>query len=611
MNAKHGVLLLLLVGLAGCDDLKIDSGDSYRWGSSLTATLTYKGHAIPVTTATTGVTAKWYDDKGNVIGDGVSIVISNLSAGKHKIRADVTLNGKADSVDRTIDVIAKPPVITINSNGQSRFDVGSTFSISATADDPQTGPVDSSALDWALDKNKLGTGASQSLSGLLPGKHTLSITTVDAPGLTGTAKLDFTIFNLPPVASISSPAAGLSVHSYVSVMFDGSATDPDPLNGSAQVPDDRLQWSSNKQGSLGSGSSLRVKSLEPGNHTITLSAKDEFGAVGKATLDVTVIDNPSRVDVQAPSNNDSFEVGSSVRFQAQVTETEATQIDDSRVVWTSQLDGKIGTGRSMSTSKLRPGIHEVTCTATDSYGVSGSGHVSVVIRNDPPTVQILQPSDGASFHGGDQITLQGAATAPVQGNLDGGSLRWTSDDGKEFASGTNPRVRASRLGFGDHVITLTAKDKFGASASAQVHVTIMRQPYLVTIISPANGSSFNQGASVVLTGNAKDLDQNKGVSGQDLLWSDTFNGQTSPLGGGESVTLTTLGIGVHQIVLTAQDPGDPTVTNTATVFVRINAPAAPSGVAATGSTTVATTTPIGTPSGTAGITGALGTPGTP
>ncbi|TAL36999.1 MAG: hypothetical protein EPN93_06100 [Spirochaetes bacterium] len=44
-------------------------------------------------------------------------------------------------------------------------------------------------------------------------------------------------------------------------------------------------------------------------------------------------------------------------------------LDDGSFVWTSSIDGEIGTGRSLSlAAPLSPGTHEITLEVTDSYG---------------------------------------------------------------------------------------------------------------------------------------------------------------------------------------------------------------------------------------------------
>lgn len=91
----------------------------------------------------------------------------------------------------------------------------------------------------------------------------------------------------PASALIAAPEAG----------FAQAAADPIVLVGYAHDPDDgmltgaQLQWSSNLQGALGSGSPLSTK-LQPGTHTITFTATDSDEHAVTATTNVLIGGDP-------------------------------------------------------------------------------------------------------------------------------------------------------------------------------------------------------------------------------------------------------------------------------------------------------------------------------
>ena len=91
--------------------------------------------------------------------------------------------------------------------------------------------------------------------------------------------------NDAPVVTITSPASGASVPESTAVVFAGAATDAED----GPLADTTLRWSSSIDGLLGSGDSLSVATLTPGQHTITLRADDSAGATGSATVVVTVV----------------------------------------------------------------------------------------------------------------------------------------------------------------------------------------------------------------------------------------------------------------------------------------------------------------------------------
>ena len=87
-----------------------------------------------------------------------------------------------------------------------------------------------------------------------------------------------------PTATITGPASGSTYTEGQRVEFRGMATDDED----GMLGDDALSWSSNRDGAIGTGSSLNYNGLSTGTHTITLIATDSDGLRGSATVSVTV-----------------------------------------------------------------------------------------------------------------------------------------------------------------------------------------------------------------------------------------------------------------------------------------------------------------------------------
>ena len=90
--------------------------------------------------------------------------------------------------------------------------------------------------------------------------------------------------NAAPTVTISGPASGSTYTSGQRITFSGSATDPEDgaLTGAA------LEWSSSRDGELGTGASLEVNTLSVGTHTVTLRATDSGSRSATSTVSVTV-----------------------------------------------------------------------------------------------------------------------------------------------------------------------------------------------------------------------------------------------------------------------------------------------------------------------------------
>lgn len=282
--------------------------------------------------------------------------------------------------------------------------------------------------------------------------------------------------NQAPTATITSPADGATVDEFESVSFQGSATDAEEgsLTGSSLV------WSSSLDGSIGTGTSFSRNDLTPGSHEITLTATDAEGASGSATADLTVNDLPNEaptVQITSPADGGSATAGESVTLTGTATDDEEGALSGASLVWTSDLDGTLGTGTSITTSTLSGGTHEIVLTATDSEGAFGADTIAFMITG-APSVQITAPTDQASgaphtVFEGTGITFTGSATDAEDGSLSGGSLVWTSNvDGQ---IGTGETFATNTLSPGMHTVTLTATDSDMNEARATV-LAIVKPP---------------------------------------------------------------------------------------------------------------------------------------
>jgi bacterial leucyl aminopeptidase len=86
--------------------------------------------------------------------------------------------------------------------------------------------------------------------------------------------------NTPPSVSISSPTAGSTVGTQVTLAGASNDAQDGNLSGS-------IRWSSNVGGSLGQGASVNV-TLAAGAHTVTATVTDSAGATSTSTVSFTV-----------------------------------------------------------------------------------------------------------------------------------------------------------------------------------------------------------------------------------------------------------------------------------------------------------------------------------
>jgi glucose/arabinose dehydrogenase len=189
-------------------------------------------------------------------------------------------------------------------------------------------------------------------------------------------------------------------------------------------------------------------------------------------------------------------------------------------------------------------------------------------RNDPPTAHITQPTGVLTVAESAAVIFKGNASDPEDGALSGASLAWSSN--LNGALGTGDSIQITTLSAGNQVVTLTATDSKGITATATVSLTVTpfvpgNQPPQVTISAPAPGAVVTQGAPVTFTGSAIDPEDGA-LTGAALAWSSSLDG---PLGTGTSITTSGLSLGQHQITLTATDNGSLSASATLTLTVTV------------------------------------------
>ena len=93
-----------------------------------------------------------------------------------------------------------------------------------------------------------------------------------------------TILNKAPDVAIIAPYDGQVISVGALAVLYGSGSDLEDGN----LADEALEWSSDREGPLGIGSSLPINSLSPGEHLITLAGRDSLGIVNSASVKIFV-----------------------------------------------------------------------------------------------------------------------------------------------------------------------------------------------------------------------------------------------------------------------------------------------------------------------------------
>ncbi len=434
----------------------------------------------------------------------------------------------------------QPPVVTIDSPVHgATYHEGDTESFTATATDTEDGLI-SAAIGWSSSLDG-GFGAGASADTVLSvGNHTVSAQVTDSGGSIGTDSISVTVNNVVPDVTITGPATTNYIEGDT-VTFTGTATDSGEI-------DPIISWSSDLDGVLGAGSSVDAR-LSVGSHTVTAAAMDTEGGTGTDTLTIVVANVPPTVTIDTPTSGSVFGDGETVTFQATASDPGDGPLSSS-ISWSSDLDGALGSGASMTRPDLSVGNHIITASVIDSNAAPGSDSITLTVQaNTAPVVSITSPADGSTFTAGFSVTFTGTSDDVEDGNLTN-MLFWNSSlDGAIGGGGT----AVSSLSAGSHTITASVTDSGGVAASDDITVNIIAPPNTAPVVSidtPADGSSFSSGSNVNLSGAASDAEDGNISAG--LSWSSDLDGS---IGMGAAFSISTLSVGTHTITASVTDSG--------------------------------------------------------
>ncbi len=304
---------------------------------------------------------------------------------------------------------------------------------------------------------------------------------------------DSTEPNANPTAVITSPTEGSSHYLGDPVQLEGSGSDPED----GAIPSSRLSWTSSLDGTLGAGSPLSASNLSEGTHTLVLTARDSQGATGTAQVIISVFRNqvPS-VTISAPADGSSFVSGTSITFMGSGTDAEDGELSGSDLAWTSDVDGALATGSSLTSSALQVGAHTITLTASDSRGAAGTAAISITIT----------PTGGGDPYEPDNNSGEAAPILPgtsqqhdIDPNTDEDWITFTLSASSVVVLETSGEAGDDTvLELFDESLTLIASDDDGGSGSYSSIARVCGVDELPAATYFARITSFDQ--SSVITG---------------------------------------------------------------------------------------------------------------
>ncbi|MEQ9415331.1 MAG: tandem-95 repeat protein, partial [Cyclobacteriaceae bacterium] len=409
-----------------------------------------------------------------------TLSISSLVSGVYTFRLTVTDNlGLTDSDEATVTVVAANQAPTANAGSDFSITLPtSSTNVVGSGNDPD-GTISSyqwsqiSGPNSATLTNENSTTAT--ISGLIQGNYSLSLTVTDNDGATGVDNVIVTV-NAAPVNNAPTSNAGADKSITLptnSIVLSGSGLDSD---GTIST----YSWTkvSGPTATL-SGSNtatLTVNSMLAGSYLFRLTVTDNQGATGSDDVNVTV--QPAAVN-QSPIANAGSDVG--VTLPGTSTILNGSGIDNdgtiSTYLWT-HISGPSATLSGQTTATLSisnlvtVGSYVFRLTVTDDLGATSFDEAIVTVSSAN-----MAPIANAGL---DQILTLPTNSTVINGlgsDSDGTitSYLWTIISGPAAAGLSNantPDLTVSGLVEGTYILRLTVTDNDLSTGSDDIKVIV-------------------------------------------------------------------------------------------------------------------------------------------
>ena len=423
--------------------------------------------AQPMTGSTVTFTDHSSDPDGGVVtwlwnfGDGnTSVLVSPTHVFDRDGDYIVTLtvwdgDGDLDSMSVSVPIGNSAPTAAFSWSPDSVYSLDTvTFTDGSIDNDGSIG-----SWNWNFGDGKVGTGSIVTHRFAGPGTYRIALTVVDDDGASSTTYQNLIVLNALPEASFSCPGSVLSM---TDVQFDDTSSDRE---GSITM------WSWDFGDESGSTLPSPVHAYAvPGEYIVTLTVKDEDGAIQSVNRTLVVLNRPPETSMIIPEGD---------HWSLDVIELQATgnDLDGTVESFTWDFgDGATGHGETVEHAFSAPGNHTVTLTCFDDAGASTSVEATLVILNLLPSAEIIV--EQGTGHPLEMVLT--AVALDRDGNIT--NFAWSFGDG---GSGEGRSVVHRYGSNGDYWLNLTVTDDSGGRTMSSTLITVhkvnvsLNDPHLI------------------------------------------------------------------------------------------------------------------------------------
>lgn len=344
---------------------------------------------------------------------------------------------------------------------------GNTFSGYESADGATWTPVGTETIDMPATV----------YVGLAVTSHNTSMTATAT--FTDVAITTPTSSNQPPAITLTAPASGTTYTAPATVLLSATASDADGTIS-------KVEFFANGQ-SIGTDTQSPYEAtwnnVTAGSYNLVAVATDDASLeTTSATASVTVTappNQPPTVSITSPASGATFTAPATITIDATPADSDGT-VGRVEFYRGAELIGSDTTAPYSATWSGAPaGSYTLTAVAVDDDGASTtSAGVSVTVTappNQPPTVSISTPANGASYAAPATVTISASAS-----DSDGTIARVDFYAGTQLlgsAAGSPYTFTWSAVAAGTYSLTAIARDDAGATtSSAAVSITVTAPP---------------------------------------------------------------------------------------------------------------------------------------
>jgi len=217
----------------------------------------------------------------------------------------------------------------------------------------------------------------------ITGTYTITLVISD------TAVATQTVSTHPPTVTLTIPNGGESLSGDFNISWTAGDLDGDDLSYLVlHSPDGGTSWTIIAEIQHQTSVTLTTDFLVGSTDTYfrVIASDGVLTAFDDSDSPLTIEPKPPEVWIGAPVDGSHLHSDQTFILVADAWDPDLKEIEDDAYVWSSSLDGALGTGKEFYYEDLSPGIHQITVTVTDADG--GSDQDTVVVYVDTYLVML-------------------------------------------------------------------------------------------------------------------------------------------------------------------------------------------------------------------------------